>query len=113
MGAAYLDGGMKAVEKLFRTIFIPLFHRLEGDVWADNPKGKLQEYAQRVLRSSPRYHIVSRDGPPHAAVFAIQVAVGEGKCGLGRGRSKHEAECQAASDWLRQFGSDDGNVSSG
>lgn len=100
VGAAYQDGGMKAVDSLFRKIFLPLFHRLEGDVWADNPKGKLQEYAQRVWRGSPHYHVVRRDGPAHAMTFTVEVTVGEGKTGVGRGRNKHEAECEAAVDLL-------------
>jgi ribonuclease-3 len=106
IGAAYLDGGMKAVERIFRKIFLPLFHRLEGDIWADNPKGKLQEYAQRVTKSGPRYQIIQRDGPPHAMTFTIQVTVGDGKHGIGHGRSKHEAERNAAVDLLRALASE-------
>ena len=43
IGAAYLDGGMKAARKVFNRLFVPMIDRLDGDVWADNPKGKLQE----------------------------------------------------------------------
>jgi len=103
LGAVYLDGGMKAVEKVFAAVLVPQLHQLEGDVWGDNPKGKLQEYAQRVLKCGPRYHIVNRDGPAHAQTFTVQVTAGEGRVGIGRGRNKHEAECQAAADLLKSL----------
>jgi ribonuclease III len=106
VGAAYVDGGMKAVEKLFRSVFVPRLLRLEGDVWADNPKGKLQEYFQRVLKSNPHYHVLRRDGPPHAVIFTVEVSAGDGRRGVGRGRNKHDGECQAAADWLKNFASE-------
>lgn len=104
MGAAYVDGGFKAVQKIFKRVFVPFIDNLKGDVWADNPKGRLQEYSQRNWRKGPRYEVIRRDGPPHAAVFTVRVTAGDGNSGIGVGKNKQEAESRAAADLLRQVG---------
>ncbi len=101
MGAAYLDGGIRAVRKIFQKIFAAHLATLTPDKWADNPKGKLQDYAQRVCRETPEYRIIRREGPAHAAIFTAEVRVGNTLRGIGRGRSKQEAEIRAAQDALR------------
>ncbi|MBA4388599.1 MAG: ribonuclease III [Verrucomicrobia bacterium] len=107
IGAAYLDGGLKAVQKIYAKLFTPTLEGLSGDVWNDNPKGKLQEHAQRNLKTNPRYRVVRRDGPPHATVFSVEVSVGPNSAvGWGAGRSKQEAEVNAARDILAKLDAD-------
>ncbi len=106
LGAAYLDGGIKAVQKIFRKIFVPSLERLSGDVWAENPKGRLQDWAQRRWRSSPWYHVSGKEGPPHAVIFTVEAVVGNKVLGVGRGRNKREAETRAAIAALKHVGSD-------
>lgn len=103
IGAAYLDGGLKAVNKIFEQLFVPKLENLSGDVWDGNPKGKLQELSQRQWKGSPRYRIVSKDGPPHAAIFTVEVALADGSAGTGKGRNKQEAEARAAADALSRL----------
>jgi len=100
IGAAYLDGGMKAVLKIFSKLFVPMLGKLSGDVWAGNPKGKLQEYSQKKWKNSPHYRIVSKEGPPHAVLFTVEVELADGSVGMGKGRNKQEAEARAAVDVL-------------
>lgn len=100
MGAAFIDGGIKAAGKVFRKIIVPCIDGLSGDVWADNPKGKLQDYAQRELKASPKYRIVKRTGPPHATVFTVEAALADGKSAIGKGANKQEAESEAARSML-------------
>jgi len=100
IGAAYLDGGMKAVLKIFNKLFVPLLGSLNGDVWAGNPKGKLQEYSQKKWKNSPHYSIVSKEGPPHSVLFTVEVELPDGNVGMGKGRNKQEAEARAAADVL-------------
>lgn len=95
IGAAYLDGDMKAVNKVFKRLFVPRLDSLT-DVWAGNPKGKLQEYSQRTWRSSPKYRTVRREGPAHATVFTVEVTLPDGTVGRGKGRNKQHAEAEAA-----------------
>ncbi|MDD4872098.1 MAG: ribonuclease III [Kiritimatiellae bacterium] len=100
IGAAYLDGGLKAVQKIFDRLFVPMLENLSGDVWEGNPKGKLQELSQRKWKCSPHYRIISKEGPPHATIFTVEVILDDGITGVGRGRNKQEAEAQAASEAL-------------
>jgi ribonuclease III len=103
VGAAYLDGGMKACQKLFGTLFLPSIETIDQDMWASNPKGKLQEYCQRRWKSGPHYRTVRREGPAHAAVFTAEVTVNGGQQGSGKGPNKQEAETHAAADLLKRL----------
>jgi ribonuclease-3 len=100
LGAAYLDGGCKAVEKIFARLFVPILECCGDDVWSDNPKGCLQDLAQRVLRKSPSYRIAREEGPSHRKTFTVQVTIGGTVWGHGSGPSKRAAEADAASDAL-------------
>jgi len=104
VGAAYVDGGTKAAERVFKQIFHPWIERLTGDVWADNPKGRLQEYCQRRWRKSPSYRTLKREGPEHSRRFTVEVSVGGKKYGRGRASNKQEAEIRAAEKTLAKLG---------
>lgn len=101
IGAAWLDGGQKAVAKIFRTLFEPVLRENLAAQQHDNPKGALQEWAQRNALTNPRYRIASQHGPPHAVVFFIEACIGETVVGMGEGTSKQAAEIAAANDALR------------
>lgn len=103
IGAAYLDGEMKAVQRIFKKLFMPHVDSLSGDVWANNPKGKLQEYSQCRWKKSPRYRVMRKDGPPHATIFTAEVLLDDGIRGTGRGRNKQDAETQAAINSLKKL----------
>lgn len=103
LGAAYLDGGLKAVEKIFRQLFLPAMERLAQDLRHDNPKGTLQEYAQRTWRLSPRYVLLREEGPAHARVFTVEVCLPGEVRGEGRGSSKQLAEMAAAAEALSRL----------
>jgi ribonuclease-3 len=96
IGAAWLDGGNRATDKIFRTLFQPRIEALSGDVWAGNPKGRLQELTQAEWKKSPSYRVINTDGPPHAAVFDVEVTLPDGITATGRARSKQAAEAAAA-----------------
>lgn len=96
LGAAYLDGGLKAVRKIFAKMFIPQIEIRPEDNWSDNPKGQLQVIAQQQMKMNPKYHVVRQEGPPHAKVFTVEVILSGAGIGKGRGATKREAEQQAA-----------------
>jgi ribonuclease-3 len=104
IGAAYLDGGMAAVEKIFKKLLVPLAEPLGDTAWEDNPKGKLQEVSQKRWRVSPKYRVLGQDGPPHAKIFRVRAELKNGAHGQGQGRTKRDAEAQAAADALRKLG---------
>lgn len=104
LGAAYVDGGMKAAEKIFATVILPHLDDVSPDIWADNPKGKLQEYSQRQWKSGPEYSVVSRDGPAHNSIFKVKVSLPDGTIMVARGKNKRLAESKAAQMALRKLG---------
>lgn len=105
LGAVFLDGGMRACEKVFEKCFAPRIAALSGDVWDTNPKGRLQDMAQRKWKSEPRYRTVQQEGPAHATLFTAEVVVNGASLGSGRGFSKQEAEKQAAQNALQNLAS--------
>ncbi|MGQ9660719.1 MAG: ribonuclease III [Kiritimatiellia bacterium] len=104
LGAAFLDGGLSAVEKIYRRLFGDLVEKASINLWAENPKGLLQEIAQSRWHRSPEYRLVGKEGPGHATVFTVQVLVGGKIMGTGQGRNKQAAEKQAAIRVLRSLG---------
>jgi ribonuclease-3 len=66
-----------------------------------NPKGDLQELLQGISPHSPIYELISQSGPEHEKTFVSQV-VWEGTIlGKGTGRSKKQAETEAALEALQ------------
>jgi len=96
LGGVYLDGGIKAVHKVFKKVFLPEVQLAVIDHHLDNPKGDLQELSQRRWKSSPRYRIVREEGPPHSKTFTVEVIVNGEVVGTGCGMNKRDAEMEAA-----------------
>ncbi|MEI6563378.1 MAG: ribonuclease III [bacterium] len=96
IGAAYLDGGVKAAEKVVAKLLIPLTGDKSSEVWGDNPKGKLQELSQGLYGRGPEYRCISEKGPAHQKLFVIEAIVGGARLGQGTGSSKRAAETEAA-----------------
>ncbi|TAN37595.1 MAG: ribonuclease III [Verrucomicrobia bacterium] len=95
LGAAYLDGGLKAVQKIFKNLFVPLLEQSEtGD--NENPKGALQELCQKLWKINPEYRVTSEEGPAHARTYTIEAVVRGVVYSTGTGPSKRAAESAAA-----------------
>jgi ribonuclease III len=95
VAGVYLDGGLMEVTRFILTAFQDEL-RICQPVDTDNFKSQLQEYTQRELSRTPEYLLVEESGPDHAREFGIQARVGDLSFETGRGRSKKEAEQQAA-----------------
>lgn len=103
IGAAWIDGGTRAVHKIFRTMFIPELDELKENESKINPKGHLQEYAQSEGHEIPCYETIETTGPEHDLVFTVKVAA----CGnvwTASAGSKREAERLAALQALKDLG---------
>lgn len=96
LGAAWLDGGMKAVDRLFRQLILPAVEGLSGDAAQANPKGRLQELAQARWKQSPVYTLTATEGPAHEALFTVEVRLPDGAAWTGQGAGKRAAETAAA-----------------
>jgi ribonuclease-3 len=95
LGAVYLDRGLGAASKLIRRLFRPrmiAYVRGEGE---RDYKTILQEISSAELHVAPEYRIRER-GPDHEKEFTATVVLAGKEWGVGMGRSKKEAEQQAA-----------------
>ncbi|MBI2440616.1 MAG: ribonuclease III [Lentisphaerae bacterium] len=101
LGAAYLDGDLKAVDRIFRKLFVALIEIHPQDNWRDNPKGHLQVLAQQRWKKNPAYHLVKLDGAPHERIFTVEVALAGKVWGTGQGACKRDAEQAAAREALQ------------
>src|SRR3990167_6666347 len=96
IGAIYLDAGYKPAKKFIAE---QLFHKtdevVEKGLWQD-AKSRFQEIAQEKNSVTPSYDVISQTGPDHYKRFVVGVYLGKDKIATGEGRSKQEAEQQAA-----------------
>lgn len=101
VAAIYLDGGLEAARGfVHKALGSVVEEALERGEWVDH-KSKLQILAQKRFGQIPEYRVVSEEGPPHQRVFTVEVWVGGELLGVGRGRSKKEAEQRAAEEALK------------
>jgi len=103
VGAAYLDGGIKAVERIFDKIFKDDALSAGSHSLSTNPKGTLQELVQQEYRTSPTYEVLRESGPAHARHYTVQVRINGTPCSTGEGRNKRDAEVDAAQNALKQW----------
>jgi ribonuclease-3 len=100
LGAVWLDGGLKAARKFFER---NIFHALEkAEPVIENPKGMLQEYAQKKGYPAPVYQVLESSGPDHARHYRVEVSVST-YAYRGEGSSRREAEKNAAQQAVRSM----------
>lgn len=104
IGALYLDAGYAAAKKFIGD---QLFHKTEEVVakrlWQD-AKSRFQEASQEKAGITPSYQLVDQSGPDHDKRFVVGAYIGDVKIALGEGRSKQEAEQDAAQKALAAKG---------
>jgi ribonuclease-3 len=93
MGALYLDGGLDPVLDLARRILEPRITQIPGGL---DFKSRAQEELQARGEDRPTYEMLRTSGPDHDRRFYVAMRVGERVLGEGEGRSKTEAEQNAA-----------------
>jgi ribonuclease III len=96
IGALYLDQGFPEAFEFMRDIFVPRFEKLTSEKHDRDFKTRLQERAQEQRRQTPVYELVEESGPDHHKTFVVAVLVGDQELARGRGRSKKQAEQEAA-----------------
>jgi len=96
IGAAYLDGELKATRKIFEKNFLPRLRMFGVATRSSNPKGHLQEWSQAVHKLSPAYSVIEESGPAHDRRYVIAVHINGAELARGEGTSKRNAEIDAA-----------------
>lgn len=102
-GAIYLDQGYEVAKNFIsRNIIVNLEKIIEQKLYID-PKSLFQEISQEKEGLTPRYEVISEEGPDHDKVFEIGVRVGDKVWGKGKGASKQLAQQEAAKAALRRY----------
>ena len=99
VGAIYLDGGLKSVEK-----FILIFwedHLLKSTITLIDSKTKLQEFSLKKFKELPKYIFFKKTGPQHRPLFKTEVQIPNSKKIIGIGTSKKNAQQNAAAKLLK------------
>lgn len=104
IGAIYLDAGYEAARDF---IAAQLHHKTDDVVakrlWQD-AKSRFQETAQDIHGITPTYSLVNQSGPDHDKQFVVAAHIGSERIATGEGRSKQEAEQDAAQKALAAKG---------
>ncbi|MGN6783178.1 MAG: ribonuclease III [Marmoricola sp.] len=100
IGAVYLSGGFEEAATMIHRLFDPLLAAAAALGAGLDWKTSLQEFTAENELGVPEY-VIADEGPDHAKVFTARVRVGEELYGHGVGRSKKEAEQQAAESAYR------------
>jgi ribonuclease III len=102
IGAIFLDGGLlSAREFIQRTLLTNISQVLGEDT--TNFKSMLLEHAQAEKQGHPIYHTLAEDGPDHNKVFTVEVSLQGKQYGVGKGKSKKEAQQMAAKEGLKKL----------
>ncbi len=103
IGAIFLDGGYDAARAFILREFGAGLDELSVLPTLENPKGELQEFLQARGPEAPKYHVVSTSGPDHDRVFECTVQHGGVELARGTGKSKKDAESEAALAALKKL----------
>ncbi|MFC4810680.1 ribonuclease III [Paenibacillus sp. GCM10023250] len=102
VGAIYLDQGLDTVRAFLAVHLFPHIDN-DGVMVGKDFKSTLQEKAQQAGMGAIEYRIVEERGPAHDREFVVEVFIGETAYGSGSGRTKKEAEQQAAAEAWRKL----------
>jgi ribonuclease-3 len=97
IAALYLDGGLEAARGLIvRETGARIDEARRPGYLGRDYKSRLQERLQGLGRALPVYRVLVETGPEHRKVFSVQVSTGDQPLAHGEGRTKKDAEQEAA-----------------
>ncbi len=94
IGAIYLDQGFSAAEKVILNLWSK---QIKNSVVTHiDAKTKLQEFSLKKFKKLPLYKVISNTGPKHKPLFKVGVKLQNTKYYVSQGKSKKDAEQNAA-----------------
>ena len=103
IGAVHQDGGIGAARGVVRDLWRDAISKVDVDVLKD-PKTRLQEHLQSRGEALPVYTVASTEGADHQKIYEVHCVIeSEAQPGVGIGRSRREAEKNAAADLLERL----------
>jgi ribonuclease-3 len=103
IGAIFMDSGFNRTLEIIQEHFEPYLQAKTPSVAFDDYKSLLQIYSQQSHGVSPQYRVMNESGPDHDKRFQASVMIGDEVKGQGWGKSKKEAEQEAARDALEEL----------
>jgi ribonuclease III len=96
IAAIYLDSSFSKTKTLLRRLMKPMMK--DEAIAAQSPdyKTALQELCQKKYKTAPIYTLLAESGPEHEKIFEMEVVIGDDIRKICCGRSKKEAQKQAA-----------------
>ena len=104
IGAIYIDGGLEPAREFILDCLQPNIDQALDDEHHSNFKSLLQQYTQRRWSTTPGYHLLDEKGPDHSKAFEVAVAVSGRNFPSAWGKTKKEAEQEAARRALLKLG---------
>ena len=101
IGGVYLDKGFLNVEKLILNLWSD--HIKDSVITKIDAKTKLQEYSLKIFKKLPIYKLISNTGPRHRPLLKVAVKLMNTKFYTGEGKSKKDAEQNAALKCLQNI----------
>ena len=105
LGAIYMDGGIAPCKDFVLKAWRSHFDDMK--LPPQEPKTALQEWAQARGLNPPSYKIIDQEGPDHAPLFTIEVALDTFGVEHAKGPSRRVAEKVAAQVFLNKLNKDD------
>ena len=103
IAAVYLDGGFGKAYDFIENVFTSLIDEWTEDRFYRDYKTSLQELSQSLYKVIPRYTLLHEYGPDHDKIFQIKLTISDRVSATGIGRSKKEAEQNAAKKALDEL----------
>ncbi|MGC9454681.1 MAG: ribonuclease III [Phycisphaerae bacterium] len=104
IGAVYLDGGLEPARELILRLVGGRIERALGEGHQKNYKSALQQHAQRRWGVTPEYVLLDEKGPDHDKAFEVAVAINGKHFPSAWGKTKKDAEQEAARLALSELG---------
>ena len=101
IGGVYLDKGFLNVEKFILNLWSD--HIKDSVITKIDAKTKLQEYSLKIFKKLPIYKLISNTGPRHRPLLKVAVKLMNTKFYTGEGKSKKDAEQNAALKCLQNI----------
>ena len=94
IGSIYLEKGFNSTEKVILNLWSN--HIKDSVITQIDAKTKLQEYSLKKFKKLPLYKLISNTGPRHKPLFKVGVKLIDTKLFVAEGKSKKDAEQNAA-----------------
>ena len=101
IGSIYLDKGFSIVEKTILNLWQD--HIEKSVITEIDAKTKLQEFTLKKFKTLPTYKLISNTGPRHKPIFKVGVKLPNTKYFIASGKSKKDAEQDAAVECLKNI----------